>query len=63
VWLGGGGGGMGLRGGLKRNFYTLIVFIYGLYILELLFVSGMGVGWGGEWKWDSEENLHIINYY
>jgi len=61
VWLG--GGGMGLRGGLKRNFYTLIVFIYGLYILELLFVSGMGVGWGGGWKWDSEENLHIINYY
>ena len=33
-------------GGLKRNFYSLIVFIHGLYILELLFVSGLGGGSG-----------------
>jgi hypothetical protein len=50
-------------GGIEEELLLLIVFIHGLYILELLFVSGLGVGWGGGWKWDSEENLHIINYY
>jgi len=45
---------------LKRNFYSLIVFIHGLYILELLFVSGVGCGlWHGtrEVRLEEEEKL------